>query len=92
MIVKLLQKFGFDVVDDIADFKSWWSTRLNAMATALNGATLAVAAAWPLVPADWVDHVPKPVLMGLALGVIGTTFTINFAALFARAVKQTPKA
>lgn len=92
MIAKLLTKMGFDVVDDIANFRTWWSTRLNAIATALNGATLAVAAAWPMVPQDWVEHVPKPVLMGLALGVIGTTFGINFAALFARAVKQHPKA
>lgn len=91
MITKILQKLGFDLVDDIAEFKTWWSTRLNAIATALNGATLAVAAGWPLIPSDWVGHVPKPVLLTLALTVIATTFGINFAALFARAVKQHPK-
>lgn len=64
------------LVEDIADFKSWYSVRVN-------GVGIAVALAWPQLPDELKSAIPGGLATALALFCL--------FALVSRAVKQGPK-
>lgn len=70
----------FDLVDDAKDWKRWWSMRWIIISAFCSAA----AAAYVLLPADWLPAIPLVVKQALGIGAV---FSAGAAGV-ARVVKQ----
>lgn len=70
----------FNLVDDVADWKKWWSMRFIIISAFFQAITIAYAT----LPSDWMPTIPDFVKMGFAAGALLTAG----AAGVARVVDQ----
>lgn len=69
-----------ELVDDVQDWKRWWSMRWIIATTFFSS----VVAAYALLPADWLPQVAPAVKQALALGAL---FSAGAAGV-SRVIKQ----
>lgn len=74
----------FEMVDDVQNWKRWWSMRWLIVSAFCSAA----AVAWATLPVDWLPDVPGWVKASLAFGALLSAG----AAGVSRVVKQQPKA
>ncbi|KAB7769347.1 hypothetical protein [Xanthomonas maliensis] len=77
---KAVRVLGLEPVADIANFKRWWSVKLDAAALAVG----AVALSYTQLPDGWRAALPQSMVAWLA----GTGLVIKSGALIARAARQ----
>lgn len=70
------------LVDDVSEWKKWWSMRFIILTTFLS----AIPVAYLTLPADWLPSIPETVKAVLAYAALGSAG----AAAVARVVKQKP--
>lgn len=61
-----LAKIRFELVDNVKEWKRWWSMRWILIGAFCAGA----AAAYQWLPADWLPELPAMVKKWLALGAV----------------------
>ncbi|MBB5862605.1 MULTISPECIES: hypothetical protein [Xanthomonas] len=77
---KAVRALGLEPVPDIANFKRWWSVKLDAAALAVG----AVALSYGELPDEWRSALPPNMVAWIA----GAGLAIKAAALIARGARQ----